>query len=106
MTTEELVETFIQVGREALIKHTSKRCLEIRKLIRKEPVMIDGNEYNCLQELVVYKVAEEIRTILPECKIEVILDGNDSILNMTLTDEEREKLMSYMYVFLHKNKCL
>lgn len=106
MTTEELVETFMQAGREALMKHTSNRCPEIRKLIRKEPVMIDGNEYNCLQELVVYKVAEEIRNILPECEIEVILDGNDSTLSMALTDGEREKLTSFMYVFLHKNKCI
>lgn len=106
MTTEEIIERFLSEGRHAFIKHTSKRSPEIRKLLRHEPVVIEGVEYSCLQELVVVKTAEEIRNVLPDCDIEVDLDGNNSTLVLTLNDEEKRKLTSSLYVFLKENNCL
>lgn len=106
MTTEELIQSFIDAGRHAFISHTAKRSPEIRKLIRHETVVIDGNEYNCLQELVVVKTAEHIRNILPDCDLEVELNGNESTLNVELTPEEKRKLTSELYVFLKDNRCI
>lgn len=102
MTTEEIIERFLEEGRHAFKVHTAKRSPEIRKLLRHELVTIEGTEYSCLQELVVEKTAEEIRRILPDCDIEVILDGNDSTLNLTLTEEEKRKLTTEMYAFIDK----
>lgn len=106
MTTEDLIQKFLDTGRYAFIKHTAKRSPEIRKLLRHEKVMIEGNEYGCLQELVVVKTAEYIREILPDCDIEVGLNGNDSILRIELTGEEKRKLTGSLYAFLEKNRCL
>lgn len=102
MTTEEIIGRFLDEGRHALIAHTSKRSPEIRKLLRHESVTIEGTEYSCLQELVVVKTAEYIRGILPECEIEVILDGNDSTLNLELTPEEKRKLTGEIFAFIEK----
>ena len=89
-----------------LLSHTRQSGAEIRKLIRHEKVVIDGNEYNSLQELVVVKTAEHIRNILPDCELEVELNGNDSTLNVELTQEEKQKLTSELYVFLKENRCI
>ncbi|MBB5227405.1 hypothetical protein DYE50_01280 [Treponema ruminis] len=106
MTTEDLIQSFIDAGRHAFTSHTAKRSPEIRKLIRHEKVVIDGHEYNCLQELVVVKTAEHIRNILPDCELEVELDGNNSTLNVELTQDEKQKLTSALYVFLKENRCI
>lgn len=106
MTTEELIQAFLDAGRKAFTRHTAKRSPEIRKLLRHEDVTIDGNEYHCLQELVVVKTAEHIRNILPDCDIEVELNGNDSTLELELTPEEKRKLTSELYVFLKDNRCI
>lgn len=106
MTTEELVETFLDEGRRAFIRHTAKKSPEIRKLLRHEVVVMNGVEFGCLQELVVYKTAEYFRQILPKCDMTVELDGNNSTIYLDLTDEEKRKLTQSLYVFLKQNKCL
>lgn len=106
MTTEDLLAAFCEAGRHAFITHTAQRSPEIRKLLRHEPCVIEGTEYNCLQELVVVKTAEYIRSILPDCGIEVELDGNQSRIEVELTDEEKRKLTTELYVFLKTNKCI
>lgn len=106
MTTEDLIQAFFDAGRHAFIKTTSKKSSEVRKLLRHESVEIEGNEYTCLQELVVVKTAEHIRNLIPDCNIEVELDGNDSTLYVTLSDEEKRKLTTELYSFLSDNKCL
>ena len=106
MTTEELLEAFCNAGRHIFTTQTSKRSPEIRKLLRHEPVMIEGVEYSCLKELVVEKTAEHIRSVLPNAEIEVELSGNDSTVTVDLTDEEKRKLTSSLYVFLKENNCL
>lgn len=102
MTTEDIIERFLDEGRHAFMVETAKRSPEIRKLLRHESVIIDGTEYNYLQELVVVKTAEFIRGILPDCEIEVVLDGNDSTLNLILTADEKRKLTTEMYAFVDK----
>lgn len=102
MTTEEIIGRFLNAGRHAFITKTAKKSPEIRKLLRHESVVIEGTEYNCLQELVVVKTAEFIRGILPDCDIEVVLDGNDSTLNLILTADEKRKLTTEMYAFVNK----
>jgi len=102
MTTEEIIERFFAEGRHAFKVYTAKRSPEIRKLLRHEAVIIEGTEYTYLQELVVVKTAEYIRTILPNCDIEVILDGNDSTLILTLNDDEKRKLTGELFAFIDK----
>ncbi len=106
MTTEDLIQSFLDAGRHAFSAYTAKRSPEIRKLLRHEKVIIDGNELSCLQELVVIKTAEHIRNILPDCDLEVELNGNESTLNVELTPEEKRKLTSELYVFLKDNRCI
>lgn len=102
MTTEEIIGRFLDAGRHAFITKTAKKSPEIRKLLRHESVAIEGTEYNYLQELVVVKTAEFIRGILPDCDIEVVLNGNDSTLNLILTADEKRKLTTEMYAFVDK----
>lgn len=102
MTTEEIIERYIDEGYNALKKHTAKRSSDIRKLIRHEPVIMNGVEYSCLKEFAVERVAEEIRKIIPDADIEVELDGNDSTLSVELTEDEKRKLTTEFYAFLEK----
>ena len=102
MTTEEIIGRYIDEGYNALRKHTARRSSDIRKLIRHEPVAMNGVEYSCLKEFAVYLVAEEIRKILPDCDIEVTLDGNDSTMRVELTEEEKRRLTCEFYAFLSK----
>ena len=106
MTTEEIIGKFLEVGYHAFKTHTAKRSPEIMKLLRHESVIIEGTEYNYLQELVVVKTAEHIRSIIPDCEIEVVLDGNDSTLNLELTEEEKRRLTGSLYSFLKDNRCI
>ena len=106
MTTQDLIDSYIEAGRKVLTKRTAGRHEGVRRLIRHEAAVVDGVEYQCLRELVVVKVAEEMQRILPDAEIRAVLDGNDSAIEAELTDDERERLNSRMYLFLSRNKCL
>lgn len=106
MTTQDLIDSYIEAGRKVLTKRTAGRHEGVRRLIRHEAAIIDGIEYQCLRELVAVKVAEEMQRILPDAEIRAVLDGNDSAIEAELTDDERERLNSRMYLFLSRNNCL
>ena len=94
----------MEAGRKALTRRTAQKHEGVRRLIRHESAVVDGVEYQCLRELVAVKVAEEIQKILPDVEIRAILDGNDSTIIADLSDNDRERLNSK--IFLSKNGCL
>jgi len=101
MTTEDMIEEFIQLAMKAY-KKNSKGSVEARKLDRHESVMIQGQEFSYWREYVVYKMAEYIHKIIPDAKIEVLLDGNDSAIKIELNNFEQQKLNRQMHLFLQK----
>lgn len=110
MTTQDLIEQFIDAGMRAYKKnYKRKNCSQARRLDRHEPVMINGVEdvtFHYWREVVVYKMAEYIQEILPDAEVNMILDGNNSTIELTITDEEQRTLNSKLYVFLHQMRIL
>lgn len=99
MTTEEMIEEYISKGVKAY-KKLNRNTPEGRKLERKEPVTIEGIEFSCWREYATYKVAECIHETLPEVKIDVELDGNNSTIQIEVDKQEQRTLNHRMYKFL------
>ncbi len=105
MTTGDLIDTFINEAVWSLKKlHRNQR--EGRMLDRHEPVEIDGYVYTTWREFAVHATAEYIKEILPDADVQVILDGNNSTIELSIDDEEQQKLNSSLYVFLKKWSCV
>lgn len=99
MTTEDMIARIIELAYPAY-KKNSKGCLEARKLDRKEPVEIDGYTFTCWYEYVCYKVCEYIKSKIPDAELELVLDGNDSTINVSLDDDEHRNLNMKMYALI------
>ena len=105
MTTNDLIDTFINEAVWSLKKlHRNQK--EGRMLDRHQPVEIDGYTYTCWKEFAVHATAEHIMEILPDADVKVILDGNNSTIELSMDDEEQQKLNSSLFVFLRKWGCL
>lgn len=96
-----MIEEFISMGIKAY-KKNSKGSIEARKLDRHESVIIQGQEFTCWREYTIFKMAEYICEIIPQSKVEVTLDGNDSTIQIELDDLEQQKLNREMFLFLQK----
>ena len=105
MTTEDMIEAFIKAGVDAY-KKLNKNSVEGRKLYRHEKVTIEGYEFTCWREYATYKMGEYIKDTLPDCNVEIVLDGNDSTLKIEVTDAEQEKLNRLMFLFLQEQGYL
>ncbi len=107
MTTEELIETFMEAGTKAF-KSERKKSSDARKLDRHETIELlpDGVKVSCWREFIAYKTAEWIQETIPTCTVEVELAGNDTTLSVELSDEEHEKLSSELDDFLKKWRCI
>lgn len=105
MTTEELIETFIDAGVSAF-KKNYRHGPQGRSLDRKQPTEICGMTFTTWRELAVYGMAEHIKELLPGVDVECWLDGNDSRIEVSLTEEEQRELNGKMFVFLKKWGCL
>lgn len=99
MTTEEMIEKIIDGGVKAY-KKNSKGCKEWDMLNRHETVTIDGVNFNYWREYGVYKTAEYIKDLVPDCQIEVVLDGNNSYVYLIIDDDEQKKINVTLYKFL------
>lgn len=99
MTTEDMITRLIELSYPAY-KKNSRGCLEARKLDRKEPVEINGYTFSCWYEYVCYKVCEYIKSKIPEADLELVLDGNDSTINVGLSDDEHRTLNMKMYALI------
>ena len=105
MTTTDLIETFITEAVRAL-KKNHRHQKEGRMLDRHEPVVLDGYTYTTWREFAVHATAEHIQQVLPDADISVTLDGNNSVIDLSLNEEEQQKLNSSLFVFLKKWTCL
>lgn len=105
MTTEDLIEEFISAGVDAFKKNHRNSTQGI-KLDRHEPVEINGVEFRCWRELAVYGMAEWLRDELPDSDIEVVMDGNNSTLIVSMDDEQQRNVNGKMYAFLKKYDCI
>lgn len=105
MTTEDIVESFLSAGVKAYRKMYGN-TLTGRKLSRHETVTIGGVEFSCWKELTAYKMAEYIKEIVPTSYVELTLAGNETILEVELTDEEQLKLNGSLFSFLNKMKLV
>lgn len=101
MTTEDLIESFITEG-IAAYKKNHRHSLHGRMLDRHEPVEISGVTFSCWRELAVYAMAEHIQDVLPDADVSVIMDGNNSTIELCVSKDEQRKLNSSLYVFLKK----
>ena len=99
MTTEDMIEVFIEKGTCAY-KKLNKNTKEGMKLYRHEKVEIEGQLFNCFREYATYKMGEFLKENLPEAYVEVTLDGNDSIILLEVSDEEQQKVNTKMYSYL------
>lgn len=102
MNTEELIEKIIDVSYPIYKKH-SRGSKEALQLDRKESVNIDGIVFSCWREYVCYKVAEYLKEKCPEADVELVLNGNDSIIQIAVDDIQQQKLNQKMYKFLKEN---
>lgn len=105
MTTADLIETFITEAVRAL-KKNHRHQKEGRMLDRHEPVVLDGYTYTTWRAFAVHATAEHIQQVLPDADVAVTLDGNNSTIELSLSDEEQRTLNSSLFVFLKKWDCL
>lgn len=102
MSSEEILERLLKKAYEAYKYCFRKYCPKVAKALdRKEEIELDGIKFTCWQEVTVTQVAKLIQEYCPNTDIEVILDGNNSTLNIELTEKDEEIIMSklkYMVV--------
>lgn len=103
MTTEDMIEVFIEKGTWAY-KKLNKNTKEGMKLYRHEKVEIEGQVFTCFREYATYKMGEFLKETLHEAYVEVTLGGNDSTILLEVSDEEQQKVNTKMYSYLKEWK--
>ena len=96
---EKLIELLIEKCYRKYRKLVGDSCREGFMLTRKIPVEIDGTVFTGWYEYVCYKVSQYIKDKIPEAEIELILDGNDTVIALSVNENEESILYS-------KIKCL
>lgn len=98
MTTEDIIEDFIQKGIKAY-KKLYRATPEGHKLDRHESIRIKDNEFSCWRELTVFKMGEYLNEDF-NIPVTVELDGNNSKLIIEIDDKQQQKLNNVLYCFL------
>lgn len=88
MTTEDMIKQIYEYSYKAY--KYSRKCPEGIKLDRKEPVEIDGQIFTCWKEYVMFRVAQYLQDKVPYATVEVSLDGNNSNIELTCSDDEQK----------------
>lgn len=104
MTTSEMIQ-IIYDNSYVVYKKTARKTEDGSKLDRKEPVTIDGILFSCWREYVMYKVAQYLQEKLPYADVKVELNGNDTNIDLTCSEEEQQKLNASMYGLI-KEYCI
>ena len=91
MTTEDLIEQLIDLSYYKY-KKLSKGCREFDLLNRKIPVTIDNIEFTGWREYTCYKVCEYIKSKIPEAELDLELNGNDSVITLSMSDEDKRTI--------------
>lgn len=104
MTTEDMIKQIYDYS----YKHykQSRNCPEGLKLDRKEPVEIQGIEFSCWKEYVMFKVAEYLQDKLPYADVQLNLDGNDTTIDLVCSDDEQRKLNSNMFSLIKEVEAM
>lgn len=105
MGTEELIEQIIDAA-YLVYKRNSRGCVEALKLDRKEPVNIEGTVFSCWREYVCYKVAEYLKDKCPEAEVTLELDGNNTQIMLSVSNEQQQSLNQKMYKFLKERNMV
>ena len=105
MCTEELIEQIIDAA-YPIYKRNSRGCVEALKLDRKEPVDIEGTTFSCWREYVCYKVAEYLKDKCPEAEVTLELDGNNTQIMLSVSNEQQQSLNQKMYKFLKERSMV
>lgn len=101
MTTEDMIERFIEEGVRAY-KRNWEGSTEKSRINMHLPITFCGQEFRYWREIAVYKVGEQIHDFMPSAQVDVYIDGNDSYISVELTDEEQRKLNGKMADFFRK----
>ena len=105
LTTEELIEIFIDEGVRAY--RMNWRGTEYHsRLMMKLPIQWNGETISCFRELAVYMMGDWLHELVPDATVEVWLDGNESTIKVELNDEEQQKIYSQMAIYLKKAGAL
>lgn len=105
-TTEDMVEAFIDVGTWAY-KKLNRGTYEGNCLERHIPVKIDGDiTFSCWREYTIYKFANLVRETVPDAQVEVTFDGNDSSIQLGLSEEEQGKLNGRIFSLFREWKIV
>jgi len=83
-----------------IYKKEGRGCEEANKLTMKIPVTIDGVEFSCWREYTTYKACQYLQEKCPEGDFQVNLDGNDSWIECSLTEDQIESLRKIVDEFL------
>lgn len=105
MTTEEIIEIFLDKGAWGY-KVLNKNTVEGRKLYMHQPVEIEGYIFTCYREYTAYKMGEFLKENLPEAGVVVTLDGNNSTIEIVISDEEQQEINLKMYRLLKEWKFI
>lgn len=87
----ELIEKLVDVGYWAY-KRPENQTVEARMLYEHKPVQIDDYTFTGLKEFTVYRVGHFIQDNIPDADVIINLDGNDSNIELSITDEDQEKI--------------
>lgn len=101
MTTEDMVERLIELA-YAKYKKLSLGCPEHDKLMKKEPVEIEGTVFRGFREYACYRISEFIRKEIPEATVELVLDGMDSTITIEMDDRENQEINRKMYLLIKR----
>ena len=91
MTCTDMIEEIVELA-TVRYKKLSKGSKEFDLINMHKEVVIDGVPFHYWREYGVYKVCEYLKEKVPEADIECVLDGNNSNIVITLTDEEERNL--------------
>lgn len=91
MNCTEMIEEVVDLA-TVRYKKLSVGSKEYDLINQHRPVEIDGVTFHYWREYGVYKVCEYLREKLPEADIECTLDGNNSSISISITDEEERIL--------------
>lgn len=101
MTTEDLIERFIDEGIRAY-KRNWDNTIEKTRVNMHLPITFCGQEFCYWREIAVYKVGEQINDFVPSARVDVYIDGNESYISVELSEEEQRKLNGLMADFFRK----
>lgn len=105
MTAGELLERLSDVCYKAYKKRYRNKELDAC-LSRHKEIEVEGVIFTYWRELIVYKVAKLIQKITPNATVTCELCGNESQVQIEVSDEELQKLTAWLYDYEKEKKII